>query len=318
MRLQPFEKNDILVSGFNEDPPSYPGGIWIVRGEEVILLYQGLGVFGLAAWPDERIVIGATRAPEIPLIAFRLIENRYVPLEVKYQDYVEARRAHGVAVFAGKLFVVAAQGDPESVLCTNEEFGPVHVGKVIISDIHAKDDHILVGNSAVWNPYDCDHHHHYNDILIDDESIYLASFSTCDDQKRYVSRGCITRFNHQLSEPAIITDELVAPHSLQRVGNRLYVCSSSTSSVVSVDLHRQPSQTTLEFKTLNNFIRGLYLSDECVFIGLSRSAGRTNSAHLTDSINGLLKFNRKDGTTVRIEMPAGCDNLYSVLSLSDF
>jgi|GEM_PF-3996894 len=317
MPLTPFLKNDILVSGFNEDPPRYPGGVWIVRDEKVVPLYQGLGVFGLAFWASERIVLGVTRVAEPSLIAFRLEGNKYVPLEVRYHNYVQARRAHGISVFGGKLFIVASQGDPDSVLCTNEDFAGVHVGKVIVSNIRVDSDYILVADSTIWNPYECDHHHHYNDILVDDNSIYLASFSTCDFQKQYVNRGTITRFNHQLCDPTIVTDQLVAPHSLQMLGSRLFVCSSSTSSVISIGVDPESSKPTLEFKTLNNFIRGLYVTDDWTFIGLSRSAGRTNSAHLTDSINGILKSNRQDGTTSRIEMPADCDNLYSILSVSD-
>ena len=307
---------DIFVSGFNEQPPNYPGGIWMLRDDQVVPLHSGPGVFGLCWSQAHALLLGVTRVEQLPVVAFRKVDgNRYVPLHVEYRHYIPARRAHGIYLFKNKLYVVAAQGDPDARLCTNEDYVGHYVGKVIISNLEVSADCVLISDSFVWNPYECDHHHHYNDILVDDNFIYLASFSTCDAQQRYISRGAVTRFSHKLSEPTIMTDELVAPHSLQLCEGKLFVCSSSTSSVMSVPLRVESRKTKLEFKTLNNFIRGLIVTSDYFFIGLSRSAGRTNSAHLTEAINGILKFNRKDGTTTKIEMPVNCDNVYSLAVL---
>lgn len=316
MRSNITAANDVIVSGFNEQPPDYPGGMWIVRGERVLPLFSEVGVFGLSWWASQRMLFGATRVDWLPLVAFKVShDNTYVPVPVAYRNYIPARRAHGIQIFNDRLYVVATQGDPDSVLCTNEDFAGVYVGKVIISKVEVNADRVLIRDSVIWNPYQCDHHHHYNDILIDRDFIYLASFSTCNARKQYIDRGAVTRFTHGFSGATIITDELVAPHSLQMWGNRLYVCSSSTASVISVSSGMAAAGVTLEFKTINNFVRGLNVTAEHFLIGLNRSAGRTNSAHLTEPINGVLKFNRRDGTTTRIEMPSDCDNVYSILSL---
>lgn len=313
----PEEAEDVFISGFNEQPPKYPGGIWLLRNDRLEELYKGYGIFGLAWSAKHSLLFGVTRVEQPPIIVFRRSDKReYLPVRVEYENYVPARRAHGIYIFENHLYVVATQGDPDSPFCVNEDFIDHRVGKIIITEVEVRDNYILLRDSRVWNPYECEHHHHYNDILVDENFIYLASFSTCDEQKRYISRGAVTRFNHQFSAATIITDDLVAPHSLRIFDDRLYLCSSGSSSVVSLPLDVQQATTRLEFKTLNNFIRGLNVTADSFLIGLSRSAGRRNSAPFTESINGILKYDRKDGTTTRIEMPSDCDNLYFILSLS--
>lgn len=312
-------EREVFVSVFQEAPPDYHGGIWIIRNGKVKPIYRGFGVFGLCWLQNESILLGATRSADTPLIALRkrsnaLVGKRYIQIPVEYESYINGRAAHGIWAWGNKLFLVASQGDPDSVVCTNEESANHYVGKVIVSNVGVESDHIFVRKSTVWNPFECDHHHHYNDIMVHGGFIYLSSFSFCDNEKCITRKGAVTRFRHDLSFDRVITDDLDAPHSLQIVEDRLYVCSSRTSSIHSISLTETEAQLKLEYKGINNFVRGLYVTPDYFFIGLSRSAGRTNSAHLTESISGILTFNRKNGVTTKIDFPANCDNVYSLLA----
>jgi hypothetical protein len=312
-RERELRSDDLFVSGFNEDFPNFPGGIWIVRDGQLLPLYAGHGVFGLAWSEKHKLLLGITRVDQPRFIAFKLFGGRLKSLDVRCDNYQHARRAHGIHIHKDNLYVVATQGGPDARLCTNADFSDHHVGSVIVSKMEMTNEAIMLIESVAWNPYECDHHHHYNDILVNDEFIYLASFSTCDANKNYNNGGAVTRFAHDFSDRLILTDTLVAPHSLEILDGKLYVCSSGASSVISILLDPARPSTRLEFKTLNNFVRGLRVTRDHFWIGLSRSAGRTNSSHLTEPINGILKFNRRDGTTVRIAMPSDCDNVYSIV-----
>jgi hypothetical protein len=173
----------------------------------------------------------------------------------------------------------------------------------------------VVGESVVWNPFACDHHHHLNDILVDDQFIYLSSFSHCDAAKRIVPRGTVTRFLRDLSIDRVLTDQLEAPHSLQIADGRLWVCSSRASSIQSISLTDEPGEALLrlEYKGINNFVRGLHVTPDYLYVGLSTSGGRAYP-QLTEPGSGLLKVDRKSGITTRIEAASEYDNTYSLLS----
>ena len=298
--------------------PLYPGGIWMLKKERLIPVYKGNGVFGLCWGGDREILLGVTRSSETPILAFRLYETvfgtRHTSLPVEYKNYIQAMAAHGCWVWNNKIFVVAAQGDPDAAICANDDFKEHHVGKVIISNIKIEDDRVIISDSRIWNPFECDHHHHYNDILVNDEYIYLSSFSTCDLNKKYSEKGAVSRFRHDFSLERIITDELDAPHSVILLDHHLYVCSSRTSSIISVDLGDKNTCAKLQYKGIDNFIRGLFVTPDYFLIGLSKSSGRSNSAHLINPLNGILKYNRNTGEALKIAMPSNCDNVYCILA----
>lgn len=308
-------REDLLLSAFNEQPPAYPGGIWVLREARVRPLYEGYGVFGLAWCERYGLVLGVTRVESEPLLAFRPLRcGRYEAVPVEYHRWIQPLRAHGIAVRGDDLYVVATQGDADAPMCSNDDFRDHRVGKVIISKLAFDGARLRVRESRVWNPYACDHHHHYNDIVLREDGIYVASFSVCQPDGQYVPRGSVSRFGYDLSGPTVVVDGLEAPHSLQVVDGVLYVCSSGASSIVSADLAGAPPlRTTLRWKSLDNFIRGLHVTSDVYVVGLNRSAGRSHAAHLTDSMNGVLVVDRHDGLVARIEMPSQIHNLYSIL-----
>lgn len=309
-----MNRSSLFVSAFQERQPDYPGGIWMVRGNRAHEIYSGLGTFGLSWLGGEKLLLAATRVQSTPLLAFRFSESGATPVPIRYENFIPPFRTHGMDLHGDTLFLVATQGDPDAEMSVNTDRWANHrVGKVIISRLSATAHEVVVSNSSVWNPFECNHHHHINDILADERFLYLVSFSTCRPDGTYIDKGSITRFRRDLQFDRTLTEELDAPHSLQMFDGRLYVCSSGTSSVHS--LSTDGGDLRLEYKGLNNFVRGVWVNDVWLSVGLSRSAGRTGGDRLTDSLNGVLRFNRRDGTTLRIPLPDFCDNTYSLVGV---
>jgi hypothetical protein len=307
----------ILISGFVEAPPPIPGGLWSWDGARLRDVVVGRGIFGVAWWRGGSILIGVTRDDETPVVAFARSGSGLRPLRVRCDRYIGGRRMHGVAVDATRLYAVASQGDPASVVSTNTDRWRDHyVGKVLMSELQLDGDDLIVGGTEVWNPFGCEHHHHYNDILLDDEWIYLSSFSTCDNAKRVTDRGAVTRFRK--SDGAfdrVVCDGLNGPHSPQIMLDRIYICSSESSSIVSFPKDGLYAVPRLEYKSISNFIRGLAVTDRHLYVGLSRSAGRTDADRFTTSINGVLQVDCATGVTERIPLPDACENVYSLTNM---
>ena len=306
---------DIIVSGFNEDPPIYPGGIWRLSGDRISELYRGYGIFGLAQTQDQEYLLAATRVEDPPFIAFRRVGSSYRQIRIELTNYLQARRAHGIAIHSGKLYLAAAQGQVGAPMATNTDLWAGHgVSRILISRIAFSPSGVTISDTLVWDPYECDHHHHYNDLLVNETGVHVVSFTTCKPDKEYVSLGSVTRFYPELKLDRILTDALDAPHSLSIFDGRMFVCSSRNSSIFSLPL--DGGAVKLEYKGIDNFVRGLHVSGRYIWMGLSRSSGRTNSAHLVDSINGVLRFDRRTGATRYIALPEYCDNTYALLAVT--
>jgi len=306
----------IFISGFVETTPPIPGGLWSWDGARLLAIYGGGGVFGLTWWRQGSILLAATRDDSRPLLAFRRNGSELAPLDVRCEGFIPGRRVHGIAAGTDKLYVVASQGDPDSPISSNTDRWRDHrVGKVLISEVSIEGEGILVRNTVIWNPFQCDHHHHYNDALVDADFIYLAAFSTCDRSRILIDRGSVARFRNDLVLDRVISDGLSGPHSLQILDGRMYACSSETSSIVSIAIDGSDRTPRLEYKGINNFVRGLVVTDEFLFIGLSESAGRTESDRFTEPINGFLQFSRTTGEARRVALPAACQNVYAIVAL---
>ena len=304
----------LLISGFVESAAPIAGGIWMWDGARLRELYTAGGAFGLTWWRGGSILIGGTRDDANPFVAFARTGNDLRPLTVRYERFLNGRRIHGVAVDDTRIYAVASQGDPDSPVSSNTDRWHGHrVGKVLMSDLWMDGDALVIGNTEVWNPYQCDHHHHINDILLDGAFIYLSSFSTCDQSKRLIDRGAVARFHKTGLFDRIVCDALRGPHSLQRVDDRIFVCSSEESAVVSFPADGLYAAARLEYKGINNFVRGLAVTPKHFFIGCSRSAGRSDGERFTEPNNGVLKFDRANGASEWLQLPDICENVYSAM-----
>lgn len=167
-----------------------------------------------------------------------------------------------------KILVVATQGEEHPELAKFQTDYGKFVGKVIISDLEIKDNRIEIKNSKVFNPFNCNHHHHINDLCEFGNNVYLSSFSFCDSDV-IMENGAITKLNFS-GKPDIIANNLDKPHSLKYFKHALYVTSSGSSSIFSIN----SGEKNLEYKGPDVFVRGLVVTESYLYLGASLGIGK--------------------------------------------
>lgn len=300
------EPENIFISCYNED--TREGGIFLLHGDLLKTLSQ-TRCSGLYYDKSKRVLLGVALG-EPQIIAYRIHnDGRFEKFPVRFSNYVFAEDVHGVCIRGNKIIVVASNGQPESEAATVSCIKDGNkVGKIIVSEIEFNSNDIIVKNSKIYNPFDCSHHHHINDICDCSGTLYLSSLSYCDQNQNYIEKGAISRLDSNY-KATVITDKLVSPHSLVWFRNRLYICSSANATVLSLDLAK--NELRLEYKGLNAFTRGMLITDQFFYIGYSFSMNRTNS-RFTNPTFGIIKFDRNTGETTRFELPASYNNVYSI------
>jgi hypothetical protein len=308
-----IEPGFIFVSGF--DSKSHKGGIYRIHENKIKTLFDEAGCFGIFYEKKNQILFGITRRnPDTPgdnsqIIAFKIHDSQNIErIPIKFMNYIYAGESHGLCIFNDKLISVGTNGTPEGELATNDDFKNGLVGKIITSDIEYHDHEIIIKNSKIYNPFDCSHHHHINDICECDGTLYMTAFSYCDKNKKYISKGNVSKLNSDFSAE-VISDNLEMPHSLYYFRNRLYICSSGLAMVVSLDLN--DNSLRLEYKGIDAFCRGILITDNYFYIGYSYSLERTNSK-FTNTTSGIIQFNRETGESEKIILPSNINNIYDM------
>lgn len=307
------EPESIFVSAYNEETEQ--GGIFIIKDHQLKVLFEGNMCSGLYYDKKNNVLLGVIKK-EPQIIAFKIHNNEKMEqIPVNFSKYIFAQDSHDMLIVNDRLYIVASNGETNSKIASNamEHWvgkGNQHVGKIIVSDISIRENKIEIKNSRVYNPFECEHHHHINDICKFKGKIYLSSHSFCNKEKNLVKKGALSTLDENL-HAHVILDVFEQPHSLYDNKNKLYLCSSATATVFSID----PKKNTikLEYKGVNTYTRGLLVTDRYFYIGLSFSLGRTNSK-FTNPNFGILQFNRDTGETTRIKLPTNCDNVYKIIS----
>lgn len=302
------EPDHILVTCFNNK--SGEGGVFLLNGDKLVPIFDNIGCYGSFFKEDKNLLFCITRK-EPQIISFRKEGNKFVQIPIHFKNYIFGHDTHGVYVSDDKIYVVSSEGEDGSESATNNDHHlGAKVGKIIVSEIEIDKDVIVIKNSKIFNPFSCYHHHHINDIISVDDSIYLSSFSYCDSQKTYVNKGAISKLNSS-NKCEVLIEGISQPHSLYHFDDRVYFCASNMSTVFSVDLLEK--NTRIEYKGPNLFIRGLLITRKYFYIGISESVDRTNPI-FNNQTAGILRFNRDTGETKLIPIPAGYDNIYSIVS----
>lgn len=308
METQPHEHNHILATCFNNT--SGEGGLFLLKEEKLIPIFNDAGCYGSFFKDEDNLLFCVTRR-EPQIILFRRKGDKFMQIPIRFENYIFGHDAHGVYVFNGKIFVVAAEGETESEIATNDDHHPgAKVGKIIVSEIEIEKDLAIIKNSKIFNPFSCCHHHHINDIISIDGSLYLSSFSYCDSQKTLVNSGGISKLNLNYGCEMFI-DGFSQPHSLKYYHGRLYFCASNMSAVFSLNPIEQGIR--IEYKGPSLFIRGLLITTKYFYMGISKSVDRTSNI-LNDQTSGILQMNNNTGETKLIPLPSDCDNIYSIVS----
>ena len=246
------------------------------------------------------------------IIVFTINNNDIRQLKTIFSDYIFSEDAHGCCILDNKIYVVATEGEQngqkaEEVIAPGKD----HVGKIIVSEIVIGNNEIIIKNSKMFNPFNCNHHHHINDLSILDGDLYLSSHSYCDKNKNFIKKGAISKLNSSL-ETTVINDKTVHPHSICFFNNQLYVCSSGLASIFSINIFNNSTQ--LEYKGTNAYIRGLLITKLYFYFGMSITKSRSESKFYNLE-SGILQFNRKTGEVKRIKISDSCDSIYAITSI---
>lgn len=299
------EPSFIFVSCFNDKKAT--GGIFLLR-EGLIPLIEGTSCFGLHYHKEYNILFCVTRStPQI--LAFQITpEDKILRIPVEFDKYVFANDAHGIIVLDKKIFVVATQGEESPQLADPPTDYGKFVGKIIVSDFEITNNVIKIKNSNIINPFNCNHHHHINDLCEVENSLYFSSFSFCESGDS-VESGAISKLSFS-GKSTIVTTDLDKPHSIKYFQQKLYVTSSGSSQIFSLG---SDGEKKLEYKGPNAFIRGLTMTENYLYFGTSWGLGRTNSK-FTNKHKGVLRFDRISGETRLFQIPDEYDNVYDIVS----
>lgn len=301
------EPDIVFASCFNIDTGE--GGLFYIKNKQLEPIFTETGCYGIFYDKIHGMLFAVTRT-EPQIIAFKIGLHDFVRIPIKFSNYVFANSSHAIYIVNNKIYVIATDGEQNGQKATNTDLSGSFVGKIIISDIHFFEDMIIIDNSKIYNPYSCSHHHHINDLCYYENSFYLTSLSYCDPNKNYVKKGVISKLDDNLHAKMII-DKLEQPHSIITFKDRLYVCSSGMAMIFLVDL--SDNTMKLEYKGIDAYVRGLLVTQNYLYIGISYSLGRTKSK-FTNSTSGLLKFNRRNGETTHMPLPPNCNNIYAIVS----
>ena len=163
------------------------------------------------------------------------------------------------------------------------------------------------------SPFSCTHHHHANDLCEYNDELYLSSFSYCHDGKNEILKGAINKLDDNFHVVSSI-ETMPSPHSLCVFEDRLFFCSSGTSSVLSLNLNNNSHK--LEIKCLEAWARGLLCTPNFFYLGYSAGNGRTKSV-FTNDYGSIMKFNKTTGESKIFQTPFPNDNVYSILGIHE-
>jgi len=300
------ENKKIFVSCFNNDTKA--GGIYLLENNSLLPIFEETGCYGIFVDKINKILFCATRI-EPQIIAYRIMtENKFKRISIKFTNYEFANDVHGIWILNSKLYVVGAEGEKNGQLCINDDGPGKFVGKVIISEIEQENNFIHIKNSRIYNPFNCSHHHHINDLCMIENKIYISSFSYCDSNKNYIGRGVISVLD-ELGNAKVLMKDFEQPHSITSYKDRLYLCSSSKSEILS--FNPDEKIVKLEHKGVNAFVRGLLVTEKFLYYGISSGSGRTGSK-FTNKDTILFRLDESTQEIKRFSMPSFCDNLYSL------
>lgn len=289
------------------------GGIYFIKENELVPIFEKTACYGIFLDKTHQTLFCITREnPQI--LAFKILDNgNFKEIPIKFLNYIFAEKAHGIYIFNNQIIVPATSGDKNKVKASNDDFPSETVGKIIVSKIEFQKDNLVIRDSKSFNPFDCSHHHHINGVIIFQDQLLMSSLSYCDQEKNYIKKGALSKLDTSNFHAEVLIDKIVFPHSSTVFRDRLFLCSSLTSSIISID--HSLKDIKLEYKGIDVFVRGLVVTDNFFYIGNSQSLGRTNSP-FKNPTTGILQVNRKTGETKRIPLPVYCDNIYDIVSIS--
>jgi len=301
------EPENIFVSCFNEKTDE--GGIYQLDNYKLKPIFTKSACYGMYFDKKNKILYGVIRK-EPQIIALKIEHGEIFQIPISFSKYIFANDVHGITVLNDKIVIVATNGHINGELAININTNQKDkIGKIIISNLRYKNQKIFISNSKIINPFQCNHHHHINDILENNGKFYISCHSHCNQNKELIETGAIIKTD--FSNKETIINKIEHPHSIKLFNNRIYFCASNYASLFSFELERNTIR--LEYKCIDAYMRGLLISKMFFYIGYSVSFGRTNSK-FNNATSGIIIVNKRTGESRKINLPSNCDNIYEITS----
>ncbi len=287
--LETIEKRLLFTSGSpKHENPLFGGGIYemVVKGDE---------------WNHKKVISGN---------CYGLIRrgNTFISVDTERgifefdEDYnilrskklPEGIRAHGVDYSPehDKYFVVGSYLD--GVLILDNNFN-------ILDEIHISHKRERTGKP----------HHHCNDCLVVEDSLYVSMFSMTGNWKRDLYDGVVLEYDiptKNLVGPAI--QNLWMPHNIKYIDGSLHVLDSLPGQL------KSNNATVLgEFPA---FTRGLAHDGVYYFIGQSRNRNYSKNIGISNNVSidaGIIIFDNYTKASRFLQLPPKLSELHAILLL---
>jgi hypothetical protein len=284
--LENVTKKLLFTSGSpKQDSPLYGGGIYELTIDRDKWHHKKViegNCYGLIKFGSNFISVDTERG------IFEFDESYNI---IRSVELPSGTRAHGVDYSAkhDKFFVVGSYLD--GVLVLDNNFEPVDK----ISVTYKKD--------RTGNP-----HHHCNDCLVKDDSLYVSMFSATGNWKRDIFDGAVLEFDIETNEligPAI--QNLWMPHNISFIEGSLHVLNSLQGQLKSNNM-----QVIGEFPA---FTRGLDHDGMFYYIGQSRN--RNYSKNIGVSLNtsidaGIIVFDGITKVSRFLQLPPKLSEIHTI------
>lgn len=200
-----------------------------------------------------------------------------------------ALRPHGVQVFDGNYFVACSMGD-----CVLE----VSPGSEIVKRFPLSSK-----INASKTP-----HHHCNDLVVTESSIYVSVFSVSGNWKKGLFDGGVIEIDRKTARINPIISDLKMPHSISIIDGDLVLLDSYMGRILGPDLR--------VIGELNGFTRGLDIDGKLLIVGESknRNISKLHRGSLLASLDSRITIVDPEASICRsISLPNTISEIHSVV-----
>ncbi len=152
-------------------------------------------------------------------------------------------------------------------------------------------------------------HHHINDNLIIDDSLYVSMFSYSGNYIKEVYDGVILEYNllNLNEQPRVVKDGLWMPHNIKYFNKSLFVLNSLAGEFLGYNM-----QTIGKFPA---FTRGLAYDGKHFFIGQSKNRNYSKYLGLNNNISidaGVIMFDEKTKVSRYFQIDPRISEVHSI------
>jgi hypothetical protein len=287
--LETIQKKLIFTSGSpKEDSELFGGGIYELNVNGDIWAHNKVisgNCYGMIKYGDSFISVDT----EIGIFEFdknyKIIRSKKLP---------DGMRAHGVdfSVKHEQFFVVGSHRD--AILVLDKDFNIL--------------DQINISHKKERTDIP---HHHPNDCLVLDDSLFVSMFSLTGNWRRDIFDGVVLEYdieNHNLIGP--VMKDLWMPHNIKLIEGSLHILNSLQGQ-----LKTNNAQVVGEFPA---FTRGLDHDGIFYYIGQSRNRNYSKNIGVSKNISidaGIIVFDSQTKASRFLQLPPRISEIHSIVLL---